>query len=91
MPRNRTEPVFDVDNPEWTYEDFATAKPASSMPSAMAAQFPNTLRRGRGPQKAPTKVSVHMRLSQDVLDRFKADGPGWQGRIDLALRKVAGL
>jgi uncharacterized protein (DUF4415 family) len=41
--------------------------------------------------KAPTKVAVSLRLSRDVVERFKQDGPGWQTRVDAALRKAAGL
>ena len=33
------------------------------------------------------KVSTTIRLSQDVIDHFKADGRGWQTRIDEALRE----
>ena len=45
-------------------------------------------RRGkRGPQKAPTKKLVSLRLSSDVIEHFKAGGPGWQTRIDGALKK----
>jgi uncharacterized protein (DUF4415 family) len=44
------------------------------------------VRRGqRGPQKAPTKKLVSLRLSQEVIEHFKAGGPGWQTRIDSAL------
>ena len=48
------------------------------------------VRRGR-PQAAAPKISTTIRLDPDVLERFKADGPGWQGRINAALRKAAGL
>ena len=45
-----------------------------------------TVRRGkRGPQKAPTKKLVSLRLSREVIDHFKATGRGWQTRIDGAL------
>lgn len=40
----------------------------------------------RGPQKAPTKKSIAIRLSQDVVENFKSTGAGWQSRIDEALR-----
>lgn len=40
----------------------------------------------RGPQKAPTKERITIRLSRDVLERFRASGSGWQGRMDEALR-----
>jgi uncharacterized protein (DUF4415 family) len=40
----------------------------------------------RGPQKAPTKKSIAIRLSQDVVENFKSTGTGWQSRIDDALK-----
>jgi uncharacterized protein (DUF4415 family) len=40
----------------------------------------------RGPQKAPTKKLVSLRLSPEVLEHFKAKGPGWQTRIDETLK-----
>ena len=44
------------------------------------------VRRGqRGPQKAPTKTLVSLRLSPSVIEHFKATGPGWQTRIDRSL------
>jgi uncharacterized protein (DUF4415 family) len=46
------------------------------------------VRRGkRGPQKAPTKKLVSLRLSTEVVEHFKAGGPGWQTRIDSTLLK----
>ncbi|MCI0624475.1 MAG: BrnA antitoxin family protein [Acidobacteria bacterium] len=43
---------------------------------------------GRGPQKAPTKVSTTIRLDPDVLAWFKSQGPGYQTRINEALRSA---
>lgn len=37
------------------------------------------------------KETVSLRLDRDLLERFQADGPGWQDRINAALRKAAGL
>ena len=48
-----------------------------------------TVRRGRPPSANP-KVSTTIRLSQDVIDHFKAGGRGWQTRIDSALREWIG-
>lgn len=48
------------------------------------------VRRGRPKAEAPKKA-VNLRLDQDVIDRFRADGPGWQSRINQALRRAAGL
>lgn len=41
----------------------------------------------RGPQKHPTKVSVTVRYSPEVVAYFKATGEGWQTRMDDALRE----
>jgi uncharacterized protein (DUF4415 family) len=79
--------VSDADNPEWTDADFSRARPADELPAEIRAFFPKT----RGPQKAPKKVALSIRLSAEVVDHFKATGPGWQSRIDEALKKVAGL
>jgi uncharacterized protein (DUF4415 family) len=34
------------------------------------------------------RESVTLRIDQDVLDFFREDGPGWQDRINAALRKL---
>ena len=51
----------------------------------------NKLVRPGRPRKAMPKQAVSLRLDPDVLDYFRAGGPGWQSRINAALRKVAGL
>lgn len=68
------------DNPEWTKADFAKAVPFDEL-------LPE-LRKGRGPNKAPTKKQVTLRLSPAVLEHFKAKGRGWQSKIDEALVKI---
>jgi uncharacterized protein (DUF4415 family) len=90
MSRKSKEPVFDDDNPEWTKADFARA---TNFPGGLKLKDlkPGELERlvgKRGPQKAPTKVPVSIRLSPEVVKHFKAKGPGWQSRIDDALRKI---
>jgi len=74
--------MIDPENPEWTDEDFAAAR------SAKAAISPVLLGKlgVRGPQKAPTKEQINIRLSQNVLEAFRASGAGWQTRIDDALQ-----
>jgi uncharacterized protein (DUF4415 family) len=47
------------------------------------------VRRGRPP--GSSKRLVSLRLDEAVLERFRAEGPGWQSRINEALRKAAGL
>jgi uncharacterized protein (DUF4415 family) len=91
MPRRAKQPVFDNDNPEWTKADFAKA---TKFPEGVRLKDlkPDELARivsRRGPQKTPTKVAVSIRLSPEVISHFKAKGPGWQSRIDDALRKIA--
>jgi uncharacterized protein (DUF4415 family) len=54
----------------------ATAKPPEPMPKA--------------PSIPGVKEQVTLRIDRDVLDFFQEDGPGWQDRINEALRKVAG-
>ena len=39
-------------------------------------------RRGRGPQKSPTKVLTSIRLDQEVYEYFRDSGRGWQSRIN---------
>jgi uncharacterized protein (DUF4415 family) len=71
-------------NPELTKEDFAKARPfAEALPELAAS-----IRKGRGPNKAPTKKLVSLRLSGQVIDAYRAKGPGWQSRIDADLRRI---
>lgn len=76
--------ALDQDNPEWTAEDFAQARPASEMiPGLVTA-----LRKNRGPQKAPTKQQVALRLDRDLVEALRATGAGWQGRVNEMLRRA---
>ncbi|WP_062731905.1 BrnA antitoxin family protein [Sphingobium abikonense] len=75
--------IFDEDNPEWTAEDFARARPISDFPE-LAAAFPKTK---VGRPRGSNKEQVSLRIDKDVLERFRAGGPGWQSRINEALRK----
>lgn len=69
-----TNPAFDEDD-----------APDLSSPEWQAKFAKAGVRRGRPPLEDP-KVSTTIRLSKDVIERFKAGGPGWQTRIDEALR-----
>ena len=42
------------------------------------------------PSVPGAKEMVSLRIDRDVLDFFQADGPGWQERINAALRRAAG-
>jgi len=74
----------DKDNPEWTKEDFATAMKFKDLPADVQRVLSKPK---RGPQKAPTKMLVSMRLSRDVVAALRATGDGWQTRADEALRQ----
>ena len=42
------------------------------------------------PSLPGAKETVSLRIDRDVLDYFQEGGPGWQERINAALRKAAG-
>jgi uncharacterized protein (DUF4415 family) len=42
------------------------------------------------PSLPGAKEMVSLRIDRDVLDYFQNGGPGWQERINEALRKAAG-
>ncbi|MGQ0483983.1 MAG: BrnA antitoxin family protein [Hyphomicrobiales bacterium] len=74
-------------NPQWTKADFARAvRPERILSPKVLAAF----RKTRGPQRAPVKIPVSIRLSEDIVKHFKSGGPGWQTRIDDSLRKAVG-
>jgi uncharacterized protein (DUF4415 family) len=56
----------------------ATNKPREPEPVSKAAAVPDA------------KETVTLRIDREVLDFFQEAGPGWQGRINDALRKAAG-
>ena len=70
-----------------THEDLARDDAPDLSGGGWPEKFANaTVRRGRPPIARP-KVSTTIRLSQDVITHFKMGGPGWQTRIDHALRE----
>ncbi len=73
---------------ELTVEDVARFKPAAEVlnPELYADLVEMNRKASRGPQKAPTKQVTTIRLSPEVMSAFKATGPGWQTRINAALK-----
>jgi uncharacterized protein (DUF4415 family) len=69
----------DSDNPEWTEAMAAAAVRLEALPEGLQRKL-----RGR-PRAAVTKQRTTLRLSREVLEQFRATGPGWQTRIDIAL------
>ena len=81
--------LLDDENPEWTAEDFAKARPASEMlPQLFGEEAAKKMLkpRGRPPVEFP-KERINIRLSHEVVEHFKSNGEGWQTRIDAALRQ----
>ena len=74
----------DPDNPEWTEEDFATARPAIEVVPHIVEEY----RRTRGKQKKQVKERVSIRLDADIAEHFRAGGPGWQTRLNETLREA---
>jgi uncharacterized protein (DUF4415 family) len=63
-------------------EFLARMRPASTADAA------NIKRRLRGRPRAQTpKHLVSLRLDPDIVERFRATGPGWQSRINAVLRE----
>ena len=66
------------------------AQAAQARPFAEACpELAESIRRGRGKQKAPTKVRVTLRLDRATVEAFKATGAGWQTRLGAALKRIA--
>ncbi|GLK72140.1 BrnA antitoxin family protein [Ancylobacter dichloromethanicus] len=57
----------------------APAPAIRETPAAKAPALPNA------------RELVSIRLDRDLLEHFQEGGPGWQDRINAALRKAAGL
>ena len=72
LPKTTSNKRTDPDNPPWPEEMLGAP----------------VLRRGRSPQKTPTKVLTTVRLDADVMAFFKSQGRGYQTRINEELRKV---
>lgn len=61
--------------------DLAALRGASSLSASLQRKLGV-----RGPQKAPTKERITIRLSREVVASFRATGDGWQTRVDAALQ-----
>jgi uncharacterized protein (DUF4415 family) len=81
-----------VDSPELTKEELASMRPAREVLPPEFFTGMEALRRARGrpPVEQPRKL-VSIRLDQDVLEKFKSSGKGWQTRLNETLRKASGL
>jgi uncharacterized protein (DUF4415 family) len=62
-------------------------KKGTVTPGGGVAQTVAQLRRTRGKNKNPTKEQVAIRFDREVLAGFQASGPGWQTRMNTALKE----
>jgi uncharacterized protein (DUF4415 family) len=94
-PDTRTEWVDPDDAPEWTEEMFAAAEFRVGgrliRPATGVLTKDGVRPIGRPPERDAPKQQVTLRLDPDVIERFRAGGPGWQSRMNAALRQAAGL
>lgn len=76
----------DPDDEDSTNDQLAQARPFTEAFPELA----ETLRRSAGgrPRSADPKVPVSIRLDREVVEKFRATGPGWQSRINEALRNA---
>lgn len=73
------------DNPEWTKEDFARARPFRDVFPELHA----SIKRSRGrPKIENPKEAVTLRLSPDTVEKFKAAGDDWRARMVKALERA---
>jgi uncharacterized protein (DUF4415 family) len=75
MADDRRRPTSTRDLAEAAFKK-ATTKPADLPPPRAAIPH--------------AKEMVSLRLDRDILDHFQSEGPGWQDRINDALRKLIG-
>jgi uncharacterized protein (DUF4415 family) len=74
----------DEENPEWTAEDIANARP---FPEVFPEQYAVLKKRGR-PRLAAPKVQISFRLGIDVVSAVRASGRNYNARVEEALRKA---
>jgi len=78
MPFNRTRRPKDAIAAAEAAFKAATTKPPPEVIAPKKPSLPNA------------KELVSLRIDRDVLEHFQGEGPGWQDRINAALRKAAG-
>jgi len=89
MPKRRP-PLTDEDGEvrELTREDFRGMRPVrEAMPELIEAMAEFRRKLGRPKAEAP-KVHIGFRLSADVVESLKASGPGYNARVEQALREA---
>ena len=80
-------PLIDKDGEvrELTSDELKQFKPLAEVNPSLFAKIKKSVGE-RGPQKSPLKVPISIRVSTEVIDYFRAEGKGWQSRIDHVLK-----
>ena len=88
-------PIDDPDSPELTTEMIRRMRPMRENPERLKGllEASANLRERKKHERDHSKlgnpgVQVTLRLDEEVLNSFKEDGPGWQGRINEELKKT---
>ncbi|MBV8525457.1 MAG: BrnA antitoxin family protein [Acetobacteraceae bacterium] len=76
-------PDFD-ENPEWTEENFARARPFKEV---FPRQYKAWKKMGRPPVESP-KIHIGFRLAADVVKGIRATGRGYNARVEKVLREA---
>lgn len=80
------EPEPDPENPEWTDEDFARARPAREV---LSPEVLATFRAWRDGLTEPRmKRRLPVSLDPDVFEHFQAMGEDWEDRMNAVLRRA---
>lgn len=93
-PETRRPPLTGADGEvrQLTKADIARMRPARDvLPAELLAVLPKRRPGQRGSQKTPTKKQITLRLDERVIDHYRAQGGGWQSRINDDLKKLTGL
>ncbi|MDQ0319553.1 uncharacterized protein (DUF4415 family) [Pararhizobium capsulatum DSM 1112] len=81
-----------IDSPELSDEELANLRPAKDVLPNDFFKAMDEHRKSRGrPALEKPKKQITLRLDEEVVAKFREGGKGWQGRMNKALRKAAGL
>ena len=92
-PEARRPPLTRADGEvrQLTRADVARMRPARDvLPAELLAVLPKRRPGQRGSQKTPTKKQITLRLDERVINHYRAQGEGWQSRINDDLKKLTG-
>ena len=76
-----------ISHPDSEVPDYSLPKFDAAVAKGMLRHGETVIRRGRPPSD-DKKIATSIRLDADVVEHFKAGGPGWQSRINETLRRA---